>query len=62
MHERTGKVERVVGVVLPARMHAELRREALRRVEAGESSRVSVSALVRECLDLAPWRHIRNMK
>jgi hypothetical protein len=58
MDAKTGEAERVVGVVLPASVHAELRREALRRVEDGESRRVSVSALVREALDGAPWRRL----
>lgn len=56
MSDKTSEAERVVGVVLPAKVHAELRREALRRVEAGEAARVSVSAVVREALDGAPWR------
>lgn len=46
-------------VLLSEAERAELRREAFRRVECGEVGRVSVSALVREALSLAPWRSIR---
>ncbi len=43
-----------VTVLLPAEERAALRREALRRMEAGQARRIDSSAIIREAL--AAWR------